>query len=84
MLNKLNTNSSIAKFWVIKYILILNTESISIKFIGSTLYFNIDEMRDSIERLYLKELEDEKMFIHKYDDTIKIIKADNKELDEVV
>ena len=41
-------------------------------------------MRNTIEQQYLKELEDEKMFMKKHDDTIKTIKADNKKGDAVV
>ena len=38
-------------------------------------------MRDSIER---NELGEEKMFQHKYDDTIKTIISDDKKVDTVV
>ena len=89
-LDELNTNNledtSISKFQVInsKNISTLKTENIPIKFIDSMLYYIIYEMRDSIERRYLKELEEEKMFMHKYDDTIKTIKAYNKKVDVIV
>ncbi|KAK8838418.1 hypothetical protein M9Y10_033047 [Tritrichomonas musculus] len=89
-LDGLNTNnlqdSSIAKFRVIssKNISTIKTENIPIKFIDSTIYFIMDEMRNSLEQQYLKEIAAEKLFMHNYDDTIKSVKADNNKVDAVV
>lgn len=41
-------------------------------------------MIDSIEPLYLKDIEEEKMLMHKYDDIIMTIKTNNKKIDDVV
>ena len=41
-------------------------------------------MRKTIEQQYLKELEDEKMFMKNHDDTIKSVIADNDKVDSVV
>lgn len=37
-------------------------------------YFFLTEMRNTIEQRYLKELEDEKMYMMNHDDTIKSVK----------
>ena len=89
-LDEFNTNNlednSIAKFRVInsKNISTLKTDNVPIKFIDSTVYFILTEMRNTIEQQYLKELEDEKMFMKKHDDTIRSVKEDNKKVDAVV
>ena len=79
-------DNSITKFRVIntKNISTLKTDNVPIKFIDSTVYFILTEMRNTIEQQYLKELEDEKMFMKKHDDTIKSVKADNDKVDSVV
>lgn len=41
-------------------------------------------MIDSIEPLYLKDIEEEKMLMHKYDDIIMTIRTNNKKIDDVV
>ena len=41
-------------------------------------------MRKSIEIRYLKEIEDEKIFMCKYDDTIKSVKSYNKKVDDII
>ncbi|KAK8896228.1 hypothetical protein M9Y10_014123 [Tritrichomonas musculus] len=89
-LDALNTtnleDTSIVKFRVInsKNISTIKTENISIKFIDSTIYFILDEMRNSLEQQYLKEIAAEKMIMHNYDDVIKSVKFDNKKVDTVV
>lgn len=41
-------------------------------------------MINSKEPLYLKDIEKEKMLMHKYDDTIMTIRTNNKKIDDVV
>ena len=89
-LDALNTtnleDTSIVKFRVInsKNISTIKTENIPIKFIDSTIYFILDEMRNSLEQQYLKEIAAEKMFMHNYDYVIKSVKFDIKKVDAVV
>ena len=66
-IDSFNTNNSednsITKFRVInsKNISTLKTENVPIKFIDSTIYFILTEMRNTIEQRYLKEIEDEEL-----------------------
>ena len=63
---------------------VIKTEHIAIKFWDSTFYFILAQMIDSIEPLYLKDIEEEKMLMHKYDDIIMTIRTNNKKIDDVV
>ena len=57
-----------------KIILTIKNDSIPIKFIVVAIIFNLNEMRESIEWIFMKT----------YDETIKIVKADNKKVDDIV
>lgn len=66
-LNGINLEDiSLTKFRAInaKNISTIKTETILNRFIYSTIYFTLDEIRTSIEQHNMKEIATEKMFIH--------------------
>ena len=79
-------DTSITKLRVInvKNIYTIKTENIPVTFIDSSINFILDETRNSQEKLYLKEISAEKMFMYNYYDTFKSVKSDNKKEDAVV